>query len=309
MSKNLINICLSCDDNYSKYAGIVIASVLLNSKDNENFCFYILDGQISQENKDKIISLKSIKNFDIQFVHIDSRLFETYKKIDTHSYITISTYYRLKLPSIIKNLDKILYLDCDIIVNSSLSELYNTDIKDYYAAAVMDTSVNSSGYTPKLNNNLYFNAGVLLFNLDKMRQDNIEEKFENYTVQNIRNIRVGDQEILNCVCQGHIKQLESHWNVQSSNFTNRSDYTTTPKIINYIGKQKPWLFGSMNYWKKLYFEVLQKTPWAYPANEKFKWSTLNQIMSILNYLKYRPLFFLRPRFYKALVYTYIKNIN
>lgn len=295
-----MNICLSCDNKYSQYAGVVIASILLNAQDDEDFRFYILDSNISQENKDKILSLKTIKKFEISFVRIDESLFEIYKNIGTHSYISLSTFYRLKLPSILPEIDKILYLDCDVVVNSSLKDLYDTDIHGFYAAGVKDIAMNSSGYVPALEKgNLYFNAGVLLLNLKKMRVDNIEDKFEKYTIDNIETIRVGDQEILNKVCQGKIKQLDSCWNVQSSNFVNRSDYTNTPKIVHYIGRQKPWIFGSMNYWKNLYFSVLQKTAWAYPENEKFKWTVQNEIVSIFNYVKYRPLFFLRPRFYRA----------
>ena len=59
---NKINICLACDDNYSKYAGVVIASVLNNVQHNDVLSFYILDGGISEENKTKILSLKEIKN-------------------------------------------------------------------------------------------------------------------------------------------------------------------------------------------------------------------------------------------------------
>ena len=67
--------------------------------------------------------------------------------------------------------------------------------------------------------------------------------------------------------------------------------------------KKPWIFGSMNYWKNLYFDVLDKTPWKIPENEKLKWTKENQKASILNYIKYRPLFMFRPRFYKA-IYEY-----
>ena len=217
---------------------------------------------------------------------LDENLFETYKKIKTHSYISLSTFYRLKLASLLPDVEKVLYLDCDVVVNDDIEQLYNTDITDYYAAGVMDTAMKSSGWVPKLEkDNLYFNAGVLLFNLEKIRQDNIEQKFEAYTTENIDNIRVGDQQIINVVCQGKIKQLPSDWNVQSSNFINRSDYTNNPKIVHYVGKQKPWIFGSMNYWKNLYFDVLDKTPWKIPENEKLKWTKENQKASILNYIK------------------------
>lgn len=305
--KNNINICLSTDNNYSKYAGVVIASVLINSKDEDFITFYILDGGIDEDNKQKIQSLKNIKDCNIVFVQIREELFDIYKKIGTHSYISISTYYRLKLASLLPEVDKVLYLDCDIIVNSNAADLFKTNIEDYYAGAVMDTAMKSSGWVPQLEKgNIYFNAGVLLLNLKKIREDNIEEKFEDYTKKEFDNIRVGDQQIINVVCQGKIKQMDSEWNVQSSNFINRSDYTKAPKIIHYVGRQKPWIFGSMNYWKNLYFSVLDKTPWAIPESEKFKWKVLNQVVSILNYIKYRPLFLFRPRFYKAVCLTYIK---
>lgn len=300
------NICLSCDNNYAQYAGVVIASILLNSDDKSFFNFYILDGNIEQENKDKIEKLKEIKNFNLNFISIDENLFEVYKKIGTHSYISLSAYYRLKLASLLPKIDKVLYLDCDVIVSSDLTELFETDISEYYAAGVKDIAVNSSGYVPKLEKgNIYFNSGVLYFNLDKIRKDNIESEFEKYTIENFDKIRVGDQEIINVVCQGKIKELSSTWNVQSSNFVNRSDYTKNPNIVHYVGRNKPWKFGSINYWKNLYFNVLEKTPWAIPLEEKNKWTKENKKQSIINYLKYRPLFFLRPRFYKALIKTYL----
>ncbi len=305
---NKINVCLSTDNNYSKYAGVVIASVLSNSVDGD-FNFYILDGGISEENKAKILSLKSIKNCNIIFVPINEDLFSIYKQIGTHSYISLSTYYRLKLASLLSDVDKVLYLDCDVIVNSDISDLFNTCIEQYYAAGVMDTAMTSSGWVPPLEKgNLYFNAGVLLFNLKKIRQDNIEQKFEEYTQKEFEHIRVGDQQIINVVCQGNIKQVESAWNVQSSNFINRSDYTSSPKIVHYVGRQKPWIFGSMNYWKNLYFDILKITPWKISEQDSFRWTKLNQIVSIFNYIKYRPLFMFRPRFYKALFYTYLRKI-
>jgi lipopolysaccharide biosynthesis glycosyltransferase len=76
-----INVCLACDDNYSKYAGVVIASILANSAPSDNLHFYILDGGIKEENKTKINELKSIKNCEINFVNIDESLFENYKNI------------------------------------------------------------------------------------------------------------------------------------------------------------------------------------------------------------------------------------
>ena len=300
MNVKTINICLSCDDNYTKYAGVVIASILANSNDNDNLMFYILDGGISKEKKQQISSLTSIKNCQINFVPIDENMFSDYAKVKTHKYISIATYYRLKAPSLLPNVDKIIYLDCDVVVNTSLKELYEIDIKDYLLAGVSDNKKRMVKENPT-----YVNAGILVFNLEKMRQENTEEEFYNYTKENVNNITKGDQEIINEVCKGKIKVIDSQWNVQTSNFVNRSDYTTNPKIIHYLSKEKPWKFGSYSYHKKYWFKYLQLTPWAISNEDKRYWYTKNQIASIFSYIKHRPLFFLRPRFYKALFLTYI----
>ena len=65
-----INICLSCDDNYAPYAGVVIASVLINSRDDENLIFYVLQNSLSMENKEKLSLLKKIKECEIHFIEI-----------------------------------------------------------------------------------------------------------------------------------------------------------------------------------------------------------------------------------------------
>lgn len=300
MDSKSINVCISCDDNYAKYAGVVIASILANANEDNNLIFYVLDGGISQEKKEQISSLKSIKDCQINFIEIDKAIFSDYAKVKTHKYISIATYYRLKAPSLLPDVSKIIYFDCDVVVNTSLKEIFDIDINDYLLAGVSDNKKRMVKENPT-----YVNAGILVMNLAKMRQENTEEEFYNYTKENIERITKGDQEIINDVCKGKIKVIDSCWNVQTSNFVNRSDYTSSPKIIHYLSKEKPWKFGSYSYHKKYWFKYLQLTPWALSDEDKKYWYTKNQIVSILGYIKHRPLFFLRPRFYKALFFTYI----
>ena len=133
-----INVCLSCDDNYAKYAGVVITSALANSAPEDKLTFYVLDGGITEENKEKILSIKSLKDCEINIVKIDESLFEQYKQIKTHSYVTTATYYRLKLPSLLPNVERIIYLDCDVIVNSSLKEFFETELNNSLVAGAQD---------------------------------------------------------------------------------------------------------------------------------------------------------------------------
>lgn len=299
-----INVCLACDDNYSKQAGVVIASVLVNANKEDDISFYILDGGISEEHKDEIYLLKAIKECNIIFVEIDQSLFIDYMKIKTHSYITIPTYYRLMLPTLLPNVSRIIYFDCDVVVNSSLSALFNTEMGDYLIAGVRDLNKKMLKKNPS-----YVNAGMLVFDLKNMRNDNTENKFLSWTVQNSEKIKLGDQEIINEVCKGRIKIVDDKWNVQSSNFTNRSSYIKNPAVVHFVAKRKPWHWASFSYHRNLYFKYLQLTPWKLSDDEYKHWTKDNQIASLIEYFKYRPAFFLRPKFYEALIQEYLIRGN
>lgn len=296
-----INVCVACDNNYSKYAGVVIASVLASSAEDDILHFYILDGGIEEENKAKINELKSIKFCEINFVKIDNEMFSDYLSVKTHSYISIPTFYRLKLPTLLPNVDRVIYFDCDMVINSSLKELFNSNLGDCPVAGVKDLNKRMLKKNPN-----YVNAGMLVMDIKNMREQNIEAEFLAWTREHIDTIKVGDQEIINEVLKDRIKIVGDKWNVQSSNFTNRSSYTKNPNVIHYVARKKPWHWASFSYHRDLYFKYLQLTPWALSEDELKHWTKDNQLASIVEYVKYRPLFFIRPRFYYALFATYIK---
>ncbi len=300
MDLNNINICIACDDNYSKYAGVTMASVLYNALKNDEIVFYILDGGISDEHKKQILSLKALKKCDINFIKIDENLFDSYKNIQSHSYISLPSYYRLKLPSLLPNVKRIIYFDCDFIVNSSLKKLFNKDLGNCPVAGVLDLNRRMLKKNPS-----YVNSGMLVMDLETMREQDTENILLAWTKEHIDKIKTGDQEILNEALKGKIKVVEDEWNVQSSNFTNRSSYTKNLKGIHFVSKNKPWHFGSFSYHRNLYFKYLQMTPWKMNEKELRHWTFDNQIISLFKYLKYRPLFLFRPRFYEALFKTYV----
>lgn len=298
-----INVCVACDNNYSKYAGVVIASVLASSAEDDVLHFYILDGGIEEENKTKINEMKSIKDCEINFVKIDNEMFADYLSVKTHSYISIPTFYRLKLPTLLPNVDRVIYFDCDMVINSSLKDLFNSDLADCPVAGVKDLNKRMLKKNPT-----YVNAGMLVMDIKNMREQNVEAEFLSWTREHIDIIKVGDQEIINEVLKGRIKIVADEWNVQSSNFTNRSSYTKNPKVVHYVARKKPWHWASFSYHRGLYFKYLQLTPWALSEDELKHWTRDNQLASLVEYVKYRPLVFIRPRFYYALFATYIKPI-
>ncbi len=290
---NRINICLSCDENYAKHAGVVIASILAHSSADEDIHIYILDGNISKNSKEKILSLKSIKRCSIEFVEVNERDFEEYKGISNHSYISIPTFYRLKLASLLPTVDKVIYLDCDVAVCSSLKELFNTDLKENVFGGVLDIDLHLR------NNPNYINASVLLMDLNKVRELNIENKFYNYAKENFDNIQLADQGIINAVLTDKILIIDSKFNVQSECFIRRSSFTKDPAIVHFIGSQKPWHFGSWSVHKDLYFRYLQMTPWKLSDKELKKWGLPNKIYSFYMWFCHRPFFYLQKKFWSA----------
>lgn len=293
-----INVCIACDDNYSRYAAVVAASILKNAAEDDELSFYILDGGITDENKEKMRGLKSIKNCEFNFVKIDNSLFEEYMKVKTHGYISLPTFYRLKAASLMPEVDRIIYFDCDMVVNSSLKDLFNSDLGEFAIGGVSDIKK-----TMVRRNPTYVNAGMLVMDLKRIREENIEQQFLDWTREHFDEIKVGDQQIINEVLKGKIQLLPSKWNVQSSNFTNRSSYEVRPNVIHYVGNQKPWKFGNWNYFKWFYREYAKLTNWDEEAmREDFAESDKK---GLIGYFKYRPMFFLRPRFYEALLFTYI----
>ena len=294
-----INICLSCDNNYAKYAGVTITSIVYNADKGDKYHFYILDNGIKEDLKQQICS---ITDFPITFFHVNEDDFGIFKQITTHKYITLPAYFRLKIASYFPNLDKVIYLDCDTIINTNLRRLNNIDISGYLLAGVQDIKKSIVEQNPT-----YVNSGVLVFNLDRIRKEHIEENFFEYTQKHMAEIVCGDQEIINQVCKGRIKLIDTLWNVQTGSFINRSNFTKHPYIIHYTSKQKPWNFGSFSYNKHFYFKYLQKSPWALPQKDLIYWLLWNNIVSMLKFAKEKPRFILRSRWQRAFYYTYIQN--
>lgn len=294
-----INICLSCDNNYAKYAGVTITSIVYNADKGDKYHFYILDNGIKEDLKQQICS---ITDFPITFFQVQDEDFQIFKKITTNKYITIPTYFRLKIASYFPNLNKVIYLDCDTIINTSLSKLNNIDISGYLLAGVQDIKKSIVEQ-----NSTYVNDGVLVFNLEKIREEHIENKFFEYTQQHLAEIVCGDQEIINAVCKGKIKLIDPLWNVQTGSFINRSNFTKHPYIIHYVSKQKPWNFGSFSYNKHFYFKYLQKSPWALSKKDLRHWTLENNIVSMLRFAKEKPRFLLKSKWQHAFYYTYIKE--
>lgn len=262
---NHIHLCLACDDNYAKHCAVTVASIIKNVSTNNFLHFYIMSSSLSSANKRKI--QKSLSGYsDITFLDIDETTFANCP-IRSDFHLTVETYFRLKIASLFPNLDKILYLDSDIVVLGDISQIWKLDIDDCYIACVPDAGGKKykkifSQYVDFDESFLYYNAGVLLVNLKKWRSDEIEFAFFEHLNNYKETLLFADQDVLNCVINKNIRYLDKIWNVQLSGYNSLLDGA---KIIHYVSGNKPWNLYSCGRGYRLYYEYLRFTDWWYCA--------------------------------------------
>ena len=265
-----MHIFFSSDDLYAPHLAVSIASILSNADAEDEFNFYILEGSISPTNKDVLLKLKAIKDFHIEFIQVNTDDFTECATVSGCRHVTLPTYFRFKIASFKPQLTKALYLDCDIVVKTSLKDLWNADISHHVLAAVEDPVhiFEKTDSQNRTGNRYYFNAGILLLNLQKWRDENLETVCFDYLKNNKDKIKWADQDVLNGVLVNQIRLLSPKWNVQSHIFMQGQymfssheevvNAINQPHIIHYSTHIKPWLKGAEHPYKHEYDFYRQK---------------------------------------------------
>ena len=283
--KMRIDICLTSDENYVEYMGALIVSVLKNSGNNDIF-FHIIIDSISEENKSKLISLKKIKNCEIIFYHdIDLNRYERlFEKTADKIYWSPACYYRLEIPNLIKNADKILYLDCDIIVRKDISELFNIDISEVYLAAVTHP-INTDIFKTRIGltiNDKYFCAGMLLINNKLFIKDKLKEICIEF-LENSKTIYAQDQDALVIATKNKVKIIDEKY----SYFAYRGYHAKAVDIedinlIHYASAKKPWLEDIDGcYYVEEFWKYFFLTPWFQENPSKYIDIMISQKINLL----------------------------
>ena len=265
MEKNskVIPIFFAVDDGYIPFLAVTLQSLIENASKDYYYEMKILYTNISEENKEKILKYES-ENVKIEFVDLNYYLEELQEKLYTRDYYTKTTYYRLMIPNLYPQYDKILYLDSDITVLGDVSELYNTDLEDNLVGAVPDGSVRAikefSDYVERVvgmaDYKNYFNAGILLMNLKEMREFDFQTKFL-YLLENMKFSVAQDQDYLNRICKGRTKILDAGWDVMPLP-TDTPMQENDIKIIHYNLIYKPWHFDNVLY-QEYFWRYAKKT--------------------------------------------------
>lgn len=240
MNKKRIPIFFAVDDNYINFLKITLTSIMLHASKNYKYDIYILHSGLSMASKDIIKKMRN-RHFNMKFRDVGGQIRSLSNKFKVRDYYTLTTYYRLVIPDTFFWLDKALYLDCDIVVNGDISELYHTDIGDNIVGAIRDASVQIVPefitYVEKaldIRHENYFNAGILVMNLKKMRSEHFTRQIVNLTKSVVYKV-AQDQDVLNVVCKDKVFYVDPTWNTMPI-----AGGVENPKLIHYNLIFKPW---------------------------------------------------------------------
>ncbi|HEX9060770.1 MAG TPA: glycosyltransferase [Clostridia bacterium] len=272
-----IRVVSACDSNYAKPLGIMMVSLLENTYCKEKIEFYVIDGGISAKDEEDLRTCVSKYGCKVNFLVLKP---ERYQDLKKQSYFSYATYFRIFVPELMdQSIKKVIYLDCDLIVRGDIVKLWKTDVSNYFIAAVEDVGMENSGdYGAMIKRNIgmprkftYFNAGVLIINLDKWRRNNISNKIRDYLISNKDKITFADQDGLNKVFMEQWLHLPMEWNQQAVIYDlykerkiNRTDMMNAilnPKIIHYSQKSKPWHYTDIHPLKDEYNNYVELSPW------------------------------------------------
>ena len=279
-------IVFSLNNDYVKFFSAALSSLVNNLSSDEKYDIVVLHNGISEANKKTLESLIN-KNLRLEFFSVSDYL-SSFSDFDlsVKDYWDISTYFRVFIPIIFKGYEKVLYCDADIIINSSLKELFAINDENAEILAVRDSIIYLLGHErfkgriTEVKEELglknpydYFNAGVVLFNLLNIqdKQDYVERLKKAFS----KPLKWQDQDVLNIVFEGRVKFVSWIWNMQYHLlFSNREcigiednnlmqDFlysTTNPNIIHYTSSVKPWNNPEVPYAPE-FWQNARKTPY------------------------------------------------
>lgn len=302
----LIPIVFAINNGYVKQLATVITSIMQNNYRNSDYEFHILSTDISDKNQNILNSYVNQLGAKINFIDMKSiirniDLEALMSRRDGYTYISLETYFRYFIPELFLKYEKILYLDADVLVNNDLSVLFEENIDGFYSGVVRDSFLTSfmqdeffkTQEYPKLSygqylkeilkkeNQDYFNAGVLLLNLAKIRNDNIIPKLWDFTIENSP-LEFQDQDALNAVFENNVKFLDVRWNVLKDwqkIIDNKKQ--KTPYIIHYVGENKPWAYNERYAYDypmiKEWWNIYKQTPFYEEKEAEHEKKILNKV--------------------------------
>jgi len=257
-----IAIAFAANDAFVPYMATLIYSIVVNGSKQNNYDFVVLHSEINSRNQ------KTLAEMTVPFKNVSLRFADVTKEIEGYDFFvgnkenfTKESYFRLLLPELMGEYEKVLYLDGDMVALTDVAELYQTELGDCLLASSRDLCGMIDYYNPvaglrsyrdkELNltePDNYFIAGMLLFNIPEFRKTYSTEYLLKFATS--KDWRQHDQDVLNVLCQGRTKIVSAAWDVMAPEFieylpkelqAELEASVKSPKILHFGGDMKPWL--------------------------------------------------------------------
>lgn len=248
-----IPIFFTIDDGYAPFLAVALNSAIKNASPERQYRAIVLHQGLNETNMTKLKSLET-ENFKIEltpmkanFEALDDRMSNRLRC----DYFTLTIYFRLFIPAMFPQYDKGIYIDSDVVLTSDIATLYDIDIGDNVIGACNDLSIADIpplvAYTENavgVKKHEYINSGVLLMNLKKMREVDLEGHFLNLLNAYHFDSIAPDQDYLNAMCNGKIYYLDESWDAMPNEAKPPLAHTN---LIHYNLFSKPWCYDGIQY--------------------------------------------------------------
>ena len=253
MMNREIPIFFLIDDSYAPFLAVALNSAIKNSDPQRNYNAIVLYQDLGADNISRLQSLQT-ENFKIELMPIRANMEALDDRMSNRlrcDYFTLTIYFRLFIPSMFPQYDKGIYIDSDVVLTDDIAKLFDIDIGENYIGACNDLSIADIpplvAYTEKavgVNAKEYINSGVLLMNLKKMRDDDLEGHFLSLLNKYHFDSIAPDQDYLNAMCNGKIYYLEEKWDTMPND---AKPMLTETSLIHYNLFSKPWCYDGIQY--------------------------------------------------------------
>ena len=298
-----MNIAYHSSDTFSSVLAVSMASIMENNKAMDDITFYVLEKQISEDNKHKLQELVTSYGRTLVLIPMPNMQEEfDFPIAQVRKKWILDSYCRLFLGTILpKEVERVLYLDCDTLCDGDLNELWDLDLQGKYCAAVTDALGENYYALFKMNDtSRYCNSGMVLFDLKKWRDNAMEDVVARYVREHDGYVFFMEQSVMNIVLQDKIFILHPKYNVYTlisglkynelkllrhckRFYTEKEcdEAKADSRMIHltnlFLIKGRPWLAGNNHPYKDLYLQYRQKTPWAQEPLQKMDIGLIKKI--------------------------------
>ena len=277
----MIHIACCSNEKLAPIVGVVVTSIGINVT-SDNVTIHLLHNSLKPRTVKRLKKIAYKYNVILDFKQIETDILKDCYFDKSKHYGDIMMFARLLLSSVLPDLDKIIYLDCDIVVLNDLQSLWNFDVSDVAVAMAPDFTLKDKSTLNRLGitTGYYLNSGVILMNLDYWRKHDVQNRIFSYILEKGDKLIYNDQDALNSILQNEHKELHIKYNFSYYYFHRLIgvlykekiheiiEARDKPIIFHYFGPLKPWSLGAYLPGKELFIKYQKLSGWNYKIIQK-----------------------------------------